>query len=206
MPSLAADLHQPAEIQRETFELGTVSFSGNAILPLVASRADPFFMALVISLTTGIGSGNVRIEGQLDGDNKSQTIVFNGAGDVRVIGFDQQLDTVQDLNITLPSQIGTLTLQAVSRTGQPSEALTTIASNVLCKVTRERFGGLQQSSTEAAIDSARIFFFPGQALSKKDIIVVDGDRWRVKGIQESFNLRTGFADLKTAIVFNEEQS
>jgi hypothetical protein len=59
---------------------------------------------------------------------------------------------------------------------------------------------------EASIDSARIYFFPEQQLFKQDRLLIDGERWQVKGIQETFRLSDGMPYYKVAIVFSEDQT
>lgn len=204
MPSLAADLHQPATIEREGFSLADVAVSGADTTTISPSRPSPFFVAVTLT-GWATGAGVVTIHGTLDSVPvfASQTFSSN----TRRIYLRQQFDALTSIVTTgFAADSGQIRVDAVSRTGQPKEAITTVATGVLCKVTRERFGSLQQSVGEAAIDSARIYFFPEQPLFKKDIIAVDGDRWRVKGVQESFNGRTGLSDMKIAIAFNEEQS
>ncbi len=204
MPNLAADLHQPATIEREVFSLADVAVSGADTTAIAAARASAFFIAVTLTDWT-TGAGTVTVHGTLDSAPVSAAQTFSS--NTRRIYLRQQFDVLTSIVTTgFAADSGQIQVDAVSRSGQPDEALTVIATNVLCKVTRERFGSLQQSSTEAAIDSARIFFFPEQPIQKKDIIAVDGDRWRVKGVQESFNYRTGLSDMKIIIAFNEEQS
>jgi len=204
MPLLVADLHQPANIEREIFSLADVAVSGADTTAISASRASAFYVAATLTGWT-TGAGTVTVHGTLDSVPVSAVQAFSS--NTRRLYLNQQFDVLTSVvTAGFAGDSGQIRVDAVSRTGQPDEALTIIASNVLCKVTRERFGGLQQSPNEAAIESARIFLFPNQAIAKKDIIAVDGDRWRVKGVQESFNLRTGSSDMKIAIVFNEEQS
>lgn len=204
MPSLVADLHQPADIEREVFDLADVAVSGADTVAISPSRTSPFYVAVILTgWATGIGI--VTIHGTFASAPVSAVQTFSS--NTRRIYLNQKFEALTNIVTTgFAADSGRIRVDAVSRTGQPDEALTTVASNVLCKVTRERFGSLQQSVNEAAIDSARIFFFPNQLLLKKDIIAVDGDRWRIKGVQESFNLRHGGLDMKIAIVFNEEQS
>lgn len=221
MPGLLTNLKLPATIERETYQLFSQTMVGTTTAVASATRTDPFYIA--VTLTDFVsGGGSVIVTGTLSGITVTSTMTFTG--NQRRVEMNQIFDTlvsVQTSGFALGGQsvigsllgyvlgatgTGTVRVDAVSRTGQAREELTTIATNVPCKVSRERFGGLQQSVGEASIDAARIYFFPWQQVQKKDIISADGDRWRVKGIQEMFHLSSGMPYYKLAVVFSEDQS
>lgn len=212
-----------ATIERESFQLAAVSVSGTSSSPVSVSRNDPFFVAVTLT-DWNIADGSVIVIGRLAGVTVTTTTVFTG--NVRRLELNQQFDEIVSVDTSgfasgNPSLLGDLLgfvlggtgvdsgsvrVDAVSRTGQPDEQLTVIGLNIPCRVTRSRLGSLQQSSGEAPIDSARIFFFPEQPLFKQDRILVDGDRWQIKGVQPAFRLLDGQPYYKVAIVHSEDQS
>lgn len=222
MPQLLTDLRMLATIERDTYQLFGQSITGATVTLSPASRTTPFFTAVTLTgWTSGIGS--VIVTGTLSGVTVTSTLAFTG--DMRKLGMSQEFDTLISVATTgfaaggsllgaalgyiLGSpgtpDTGNVRVDAVSRTGQPKEELTTVAINVPCRITRERFGGLQQSVGEASIDAARIYFFPWQDLKRQDRVVADGDRWKIKGLSESFRLSDGQPYYKIAIVHSEEQ-
>lgn len=201
---LLANLHQPATIQREGYKLADIAVTGADTTAVTASRATAFYVAATLTGWT-TGAGTVTVHGTLDSVPVSASQPFTSNS--RKVYMNQQFDTLTSVVTTgFDGDAGQIRVDATSRTGQPDEQLTTIATNVLCKVTRERFGGLQQSVGEAAIESARIYFFTNQPLKRKDIVLVDGDRWRIKGIQTSFRMVDADDHLNIALCFHENQS
>ena len=223
MPSLLTNLKLPATIERETYQLFSQTMAGTTTTATSAARTDPFYIA--VTLTDFVnGEGLVTVTGTLSGITVTSAITFTG--NERRVEMNQTFDTlisVQTTGFATDASVigsllgftlggtgvedtGTVRVDAVSRTGQAKEELTIIATNAMCKVSRGRFGGLQQSAGEASMDAARIYFFPWQVLKKKDIVIADGDRWRIKGVQEKFRLSDGMLYYKVAVVFSEDQS
>ena len=201
---LVANLHQPATIQREEYKLADIAVAGADTTAITAARLTPFYVAVTLT-GWATGAGTVVVHGTLDSAPVSASQAFTSNS--HRVYMDQQFDILTSVVTTgFVGDSGQVRVDATSRTGQPDEQLTTIATNVLCKVTRERFGGLQQSVGEAPIESARIYFFTNQALKRKDIVSVDGDRWRIKGIQQSFRMIDADDHLRIALCFHENQS
>jgi hypothetical protein len=222
MPGLLTNLKLHATIEREVYQLFSQTINGSDTIAAPVTRTNPFYVAVTIS--DWATDGSVIVTGLLSGLTVTSTIAFTG--NERRVDTSQQFDTLisvatfgfgggtpsyigDPLGFILAgsgSDTGDVRVDAVSRTGQAKEELVIIATNAMCKVSRERFGGLQQSVGEASIDAARIYFFPWQVVKKKDIVSVDGDRWRVKGVQEMFRLSDGMPYYKLAVVFSEDQS
>ena len=201
---LVANLHQPATIEREEYKLADVAVAGADTTAITATRTTPFHVAVTLT-GWATAAGTVVVHGTLDSAPVSASQAFTSNS--RRIYMNQQFDVLTSIVTTgFASDSGQIRVDAVSRTGQPKEELTTVATNVLCKVTRERFGSLQQSVGEAPIEFARIYFFTNQPLKRKDIVSVDGDRWRIKGIQESFRMIDADPHLLIALCFHENQS
>lgn len=204
MPQLLTDLSMRATIERDSFQLFAGGFTGAQSFGFTASRTKAFYTAVTLTDWED-AEGTVTVTGILSGVTVTSVIVFTG--DARRLGMSQQFDTLINVaTIGFSSDAGNIRIDAVSRTGQPVEELITVATNVACRITRERFGSLQQSVGEASMDAARIYFFPTQDLKRQDRVVADGDRWKIKGIQESFRLSDGTPYYKVAIVHSEEQT
>ena len=222
MPQLLTDLRMTSTIERDTYQLFAQSITGTTVTLSPASRTTPFYTAVTLTNWT-LGEGSVVVTGTLAGVTVTSTLVFTG--NEHRVGLNQEFDTLISvatqgftanagvlgsllgfiLGAAGDPDVGNVRVDAVSRTGQPKEELTTVAINVPCRITRERFGGLQQSVGEASIDAARIYFFPWQDLKRQDRVVADGDRWKIKGLTESFRLSDGQPYYKIAVVHSEEQ-
>lgn len=201
---LLANLHQPATIERDEYKLADIAVAGADTTVITAARATTFYVAVTLT-GWATAAGTVVVHGTLDSAPVSASQAFTSNS--HRVYMNQQFDALTNIVTTgFVGDSGQVRVDATSRTGQPDEQLTTVATNVLCKVTRERFGGLQQSVGEAPIESARIYFFTNQALKRKDIVSVDGDRWRIKGIQRSFRMIDADDHLLIALCFHESQS
>ena len=146
---LVRRLLQTAVHGRDTFQLYQATALANADVSI--ARADPFYVATILTGFT-TGSGTVTLTGQLSG--ATVTDVYSFAGSYRTLGVQSftSITNIQTSGLTNEPIVGTVTLEAVSKTGQPKEERITVGT-VRCRVMRARLGEIVEVTGGTALNS-----------------------------------------------------
>ena len=131
MPGLLTNLKLPVTIERETYQLFAQTMTGTTTTGASVARTDPFYIAVTLTDFEN-GEGLVTVTGTLSGVTVTSSLTFTG--NQRRVEMNQIFDTLVSVQTTGFSDSGAVRVDAVSRTGQAKEELTTIAINVMCKV------------------------------------------------------------------------
>lgn len=195
-------LRQLAVHKRKTFEL--YSNTAQADVAVSLSSSSTFYTSAILDGFAN-GTGTVTLTGLLSGATVSHVHTFGG--NHRVQNTTQEFDSIsriQTANLIDESVVGTVTIEATSRTGQPKETEFTIG-NKKCRVISARLGEIIQVTGGTEMHSAKIHLYPRAGVLRNDTLTVDGKTWSVKAMKHMYDQR-GTRAYDEAVVFAEGQA
>lgn len=172
---------------------------------LTFSRSDEFYVQAVLT-DFSEGTGNVIVQG-LDLAGVTQSVTLGFTGNQRRMDNQQRfvsLFNVTSSGLTNESTVGTVQVNAVSRTGQLVEVFTIVEVNIPA-----RFSGLRRDERVAAAGGAestvgKCYLPTTPLITRRDKIVWRGITYNIRAFKKQMD-RHGLRSFITAMVGAEDQ-